>query len=396
MDKNLFEYLQDHQIVDEKTVLILAYQLLKAIAFTHSRGLFHRDIKPENCMINLSTMELKLADFGSTRTENGSKPYTEYVATRWYRAPECILTSGTYGQGVDVWAVGCIIFELLTSKPLFPGKNELDQISRIHNICGSPSALTLQQFKENPNTQIPFKFPKRHPKQLRTLIPNASPEICDLIQCLITYDPRERVSADQALRHSVFNRIRLADQYYQKTHPSIPFPSYYISFVSPSESSENVSDEEISSERTQNLQYSKSEYDNHSSNNKISILPAGPLVHQSKSFLPQKAIPFHQKPILPPLTPKTSNHHVIQYKPQVPTLTKKKSEFENKNIDDTRKLAIARIAEYKKKQKKADLVHPPVQNNIANQLTLVSPSFTISNHIFKPHTLPKIKKPKIH
>lgn len=195
--------------------------------------------------------------FGSTRNETGSKPYTEYVATRWYRAPECILTSGSYDQAVDVWAVGCIMFELLTAKPLFPGKNELDQISRIHNVCGSPSMATLQQFKENPNTQIPFKFPKRHPKQLRTLLPNASSEICDLIQCLITYDPRERISADQALKHALFHRIRLADQYYQKCQPLTPFPAFYVSFIPPSETSETFSDEEISSEMIQKSPFLK-------------------------------------------------------------------------------------------------------------------------------------------
>ena len=106
MDANLYEYLRDNKKpLEENISLILVYQLLKAIAFMHSKKLFHRDVKPENCMINKKTYELKLVDFGSTRQIAEKTAYTEYVSTRWYRAPECILTSGSYGHEVDQWAV---------------------------------------------------------------------------------------------------------------------------------------------------------------------------------------------------------------------------------------------------------------------------------------------------
>ena len=148
MDMDLYQLTQKKNL-DEKSCLLLIYQLLKALTIMHKKHLFHRDIKPENCMINENTLELKLADFGSTRMTSDTGPFTEYVATRWYRAPECILTSGSYGPAVDVWAVGCILYEVITKTPLFPGNNQLDQIAKIHNILGTPNRDILNQFKQN-------------------------------------------------------------------------------------------------------------------------------------------------------------------------------------------------------------------------------------------------------
>lgn len=123
MNMNLLELLQNQgEGFDETTSLILIFQLLKAVEFIHYKGIFHRDIKPENCMVNKDTFELKLCDFGSTKFEKDSIPFTEYICTRWYRAPECILTKGLYGASIDIWSVGCMLFELLTFQPLFPGK----------------------------------------------------------------------------------------------------------------------------------------------------------------------------------------------------------------------------------------------------------------------------------
>ena len=103
----------------------------------HRNGIFHRDIKPYK-IINLNTNKLyrenillmgetvKLADFGSCRGIYSKPPFTEYISTRWYRAPECLLTDGYYGYKMDVWGVGCVFFEILSLFPLFPGNNELD------------------------------------------------------------------------------------------------------------------------------------------------------------------------------------------------------------------------------------------------------------------------------
>ncbi|OHT13820.1 protein kinase [Tritrichomonas foetus] len=228
MDYNLYEYVKvQGRPCDERQSLLFIYQLLKSIAFMHSKNLFHRDIKPENCMVNKQTLELKLVDFGSTRSFGETQPYTEYVSTRWYRAPECILTSGSYGKEVDVWAAGCMLYELLTTRPLFPGKHELDQIARIHQIVGSPPREMLSQFRKNPNTQISLSFPARQPQDFSKLLPNVSSKTIDLICRLLTYDFRTRITADEALEHPAFEQLAAIDRKWQSSGEIVPFPVFY-------------------------------------------------------------------------------------------------------------------------------------------------------------------------
>jgi len=123
------------------------YQVLKALEHSHKNGIFHRDIKPENIL--LLGEQVKLADFGSCRGIYSRPPFTEYISTRWYRAPECLLTDGYYGYKMDIWGVGCVFFEMLSMFPLFPGNNELDQINKIHNIIGTPSQEILEYFSKH-------------------------------------------------------------------------------------------------------------------------------------------------------------------------------------------------------------------------------------------------------
>lgn len=106
-----------------------------------SSGIFHRDVKPENILLNNETDTLKLADFGSCRGIHSKMPFTEYISTRWYRAPECLLTDGYYGFKMDLWSVGCVFFELATLRPLFPGANEVDQLAKIHGVLGVPDKV---------------------------------------------------------------------------------------------------------------------------------------------------------------------------------------------------------------------------------------------------------------
>ncbi|KAK8891163.1 hypothetical protein M9Y10_028369 [Tritrichomonas musculus] len=237
LDYNLYEYVKiRNRPCDERQALLFIYQLLKAIEFLHSKNLFHRDIKPENCMINKSTLELKLVDFGSCRFDdhnsNSDKYFTEYVSTRWYRAPECILTSGSYGKAVDIWAVGCMLYELLTTRPLFPGKHELDQINRIHQIVGSPSREVLSQFRKNPNTQISFSFPCRPPQDLtRILPPTISKNTIDLLKKLLIYDPTERITASEALAHPAFGIYVALDKRWHDTGEIVPYSVFFTAQI---------------------------------------------------------------------------------------------------------------------------------------------------------------------
>lgn len=238
MEMNLYNFIQKRKELqsDEFTALLLMYQLTKAISYVHSCGIFHRDIKPENCLVNSESLELKLSDFGSVSPIANRTKFTEYVATRWYRAPECIITTGAYGPAVDIWAIGCVFYELLTTRPLFPGKHQLDQLNKIHSILGSPSSDYMDKFQsknenENqdqeqikPKCDLRFVFPIQKQKQpFETLLPNTSPEIVDLIKKMITYDPEDRITANDALCHPAFKFLYSLDMEWQKTNRSIPF-----------------------------------------------------------------------------------------------------------------------------------------------------------------------------
>lgn len=109
----------------------------------HKHGFFHRDIKPENLLCNGPEL-VKIADFGLARETRSRPPYTDYVSTRWYRAPEVLLRSTNYSSPIDIWAVGCIMSELYTLQPLFPGRSEIDQIFRICSVLGTPDKVNFQ------------------------------------------------------------------------------------------------------------------------------------------------------------------------------------------------------------------------------------------------------------
>ncbi|XP_070631862.1 MAPK/MAK/MRK overlapping kinase isoform X3 [Bos indicus] len=147
MDMNIYELIRGRRHpLSEKKVRHYMYQLCKSLDHMHRNGIFHRDVKPENILVKRDV--LKLGDFGSCRSVYSKQPYTEYISTRWYRAPECLLTDGFYGFKMDLWSAGCVLYEMASLQPLFPGANELDQISRIHDVMGTPAEKTLTKFKQ--------------------------------------------------------------------------------------------------------------------------------------------------------------------------------------------------------------------------------------------------------
>jgi len=191
------------------------WQLMKSLDHMHKKGIFHRDIKPENILIESSTdigRGLKLADFGSCRGIYSKQPYTEYISTRWYRAPECLLTDGYYGPEMDLWGAGCVMFEITSLYPLFPGSNEVDQISRIHKVLGTPGQDILQKFRSRGASHISFDFPPQKGIGIPQLIPHAAADGVDLMVKLLKYDAAERITAREALRHPYFRDIRETEQ----------------------------------------------------------------------------------------------------------------------------------------------------------------------------------------
>lgn len=135
---------------------------------------------------------IKLADFGSCRGIHSKQPYTEYIATRWYRSPECLISEGMYTYKMDIWGVGCVLFETISRVPLFPGADQVDQLHRIHNTIGTPSPKLLKHMLGSKGNHSKIQFPPKEGTGIRVLIPHASQECYDLIMQLLSYDPGDR------------------------------------------------------------------------------------------------------------------------------------------------------------------------------------------------------------
>lgn len=216
MDANLYEMIRGRRhYLKPDLIQLLMYQLVKSLDHMHNKGIFHRDIKPENILVE-DNRKLKLADFGSCRGIYSKQPYTEYISTRWYRAPECLLTDGYYGPEMDMWGAGCVFFEITSLYPLFPGSNELDQIHRIHKILGTPTPEVLEVFKRKGAAHIDFNFPKDEGTSIAKLIPHASSAAIDLMHKMLSYDPSKRMNAREALRHEYFRDIREMEEATQR------------------------------------------------------------------------------------------------------------------------------------------------------------------------------------
>ncbi|XP_053331574.1 MAPK/MAK/MRK overlapping kinase isoform X2 [Spea bombifrons] len=205
MDMNIYELIKGRrQPLPENKIRNYMYQLCKSLEHIHRNGIFHRDVKPENILIKQDI--LKLGDFGSCRSVFSKQPFTEYISTRWYRAPECLLTDGYYTYKMDIWSAGCVFFEITSLRPLFPGSNELDQISKIHDVLGTPAPLVLRKFKQS--RAMSFDFPHKKGAGIAKLLPSISAEGLSLMCAMLEYDPDQRISAKEALQHSYFTECR--------------------------------------------------------------------------------------------------------------------------------------------------------------------------------------------
>mmetsp|Transcript_135 Transcript_135/g.161 ORF Transcript_135/g.161 Transcript_135/m.161 type:complete len:553 (+) Transcript_135:116-1774(+) len=216
MDGNLYELIRGRKhYLNPQLVKSYMWQLMKSLDHMHKKGIFHRDIKPENILIESSTdvgRGLKLADFGSCRGIYSKQPYTEYISTRWYRAPECLLTDGYYGPEMDLWGAGCVMFEITSLYPLFPGSNEVDQVTRIHKVLGAPTPEIIAKFRSKGTSHISLDFPPQKGVGIPQLIPHASPDCIDLIVKLLKYDATERITAREAMRHPYFRDLKETDK----------------------------------------------------------------------------------------------------------------------------------------------------------------------------------------
>ena len=171
----------------------------------HSANLLHRDLKPSNLLLN-SECHMKVADFGLARSLDTRDPdqqplLTDYVATRWYRAPEILLGSNKYTKGVDMWSMGCILAELLLGKPVFPGTSTLNQLDRVMEVTGRPSQEDIDSINSPLAATMLESLPATKSKKLRDIFPTASDDALDLLRNLLQFNPTKRLTAEQALKH---------------------------------------------------------------------------------------------------------------------------------------------------------------------------------------------------
>ncbi|XP_023272649.1 serine/threonine-protein kinase MAK-like isoform X2 [Seriola lalandi dorsalis] len=204
MKENLYQLMKDREnkMFSENEIRNIMFQVLSGLAFVHKHGFFHRDMKPEN-LLCMGPELVKIADFGLAREIRSKPPYTDYVSTRWYRAPEVLLRSSTYSSPIDLWAVGCIMAELYTLRPLFPGNSEVDEIFKICQVLGTVKKMDWPEGYQLASA-MNFRFPQCVPTHLKTLIPNASNEAITLMKDLLQWDPKKRPTAILALRYPYF------------------------------------------------------------------------------------------------------------------------------------------------------------------------------------------------
>ena len=207
IDKNLLELLEQSPTgLSPQLIKNLIFQLCKAVKYLHDQNIIHRDVKPENLLID-NKMNLKLCDFGFARKilNNKNENLTDYVATRWYRSPELLITGGIYGPEVDYWAIGCIMGELADGKPLFPGENEIDQIHCIQKVLGNLPEDQIETFYSNPIYAGKNLLNVEKPETLERRYMGILPKIAiSFMKGLLELDPKKRLCGEKVFQHPYF------------------------------------------------------------------------------------------------------------------------------------------------------------------------------------------------
>ncbi|KAI5818224.1 kinase-like domain-containing protein [Pyronema omphalodes] len=242
MDGNLYQLMKarEGKLLEGSVVKSILFQILSGLEHIHAHGFFHRDIKPENILVSTSSSNLndagsfrkysamvtppatppvysvKIADFGLARETSSKMPYTTYVSTRWYRAPEVLLRAGAYSSPVDIWAVGAMAVEVATLKPLFPGGNEVDQVWRVCEVMGSPGQWVGRsgkkmgggEWREGTRLagQLGFSFPRMAPVPMESILvsPTWPASLAQFVTWCLMWDPKCRPTSIQALQHEYF------------------------------------------------------------------------------------------------------------------------------------------------------------------------------------------------
>ncbi|XP_051834155.1 cyclin-dependent kinase-like 3 isoform X2 [Antechinus flavipes] len=245
----VFEFI-DHTVLDElqhcchglesKRLRKYLFQILRAIEYLHNNNIIHRDIKPENILVSQSGIT-KLCDFGFARTLAAPGDiYTDYVATRWYRAPELVLKDTTYGKPVDIWALGCMIVEMATGNPYLPSSSDLDLLHKIVIKVGNLTPHLQSVFSRSP-IFVGVVLPQvQHPKNARKKYPKLNGLLADIVHACLQIDPAERVSSTDLLNHDYFTRDGFIERFIPELRAKLLQEAKVNSFIKPKENSKET------------------------------------------------------------------------------------------------------------------------------------------------------------
>ncbi|XP_036701833.1 cyclin-dependent kinase-like 3 isoform X2 [Balaenoptera musculus] len=242
----VFEFI-DHTVLDElqhychglesKRLRKYLFQILRAIAYLHNNNIIHRDIKPENILVSQSGIT-KLCDFGFARTLAAPGDiYTDYVATRWYRAPELVLKDTSYGKPVDIWALGCMIIEMATGNPYLPSSSDLDLLHKIVLKVGNLTPHLQNIFSKNPIFAGVVLPQVQHPKNARKKYPKLNGLLADIVHACLQIDSAERISSTDLLHHEYFTRDGFIEKFIPELRAKLLQEAKVKSFIKPKENS---------------------------------------------------------------------------------------------------------------------------------------------------------------
>ncbi|XP_057526267.1 mitogen-activated protein kinase 3-like [Amaranthus tricolor] len=212
MDTDLHQIIRSNQSLSEEHCQYFLYQILRGLKYIHSANVIHRDLKPSNLLIN-ANCDLKICDFGLARPTSENEHMTEYVVTRWYRAPELLLNSSDYTAVIDLWSVGCIFMELMNRRPLFPGKDHVHQMRLLTELLGTPTEADLGFLQNEDARRYIRQLPPQPCQPLRQSFPHVNPLAIDLIERMLIFDPTRRITVEEALSHPYLARLHdIADE----------------------------------------------------------------------------------------------------------------------------------------------------------------------------------------
>uniref|UniRef100_A0A6M2F7M8 mitogen-activated protein kinase n=1 Tax=Populus davidiana TaxID=266767 RepID=A0A6M2F7M8_9ROSI len=211
MESDLHQVIKANDDLTPEHYQFFLYQLLRGLKYIHTANVFHRDLKPKNILAN-ADCKLKICDFGLARVAFNDTPtaifWTDYVATRWYRAPElCGSFFSKYTPAIDIWSIGCIFAELLTGKPLFPGKNVVHQLDLMTDLLGTPTPEAIARVRNEKARRYLSSMRKKKPVPFSQKFPNADPLALRLLERMLAFEPKDRPTAEEALADPYFKGL---------------------------------------------------------------------------------------------------------------------------------------------------------------------------------------------